>query len=135
MHDPKSTSYGDEAAEKLGINTKRVFKTLIVQMSTGDLAVGVVPVSNSLNLKAIASALKVKSVTMADTQKAQRVTGYVLGGISPLGQKKALPTIIDLSAKSIETIYVSAGRRGLEIQLSTADLAFLCKAQFAEIAS
>ena len=134
-HDPKSASYGDEAAEKLGVNTKQVFKTLVVQLNTGELAVGVVPVNSTLNLKAIASALKVKKAIMADTQKAQRVTGYLLGGISPLGQKKTLATIIDVSAKSFATIYVSAGRRGLEIELSSENLGSLCKAQFAEIAS
>jgi Cys-tRNA(Pro)/Cys-tRNA(Cys) deacylase len=134
-HDPKSASYGDEAVEQLGVDANQVFKTLVVQLNNGDLAVGVVPVNSTLNLKSVASTLNAKKAVMADTQKAQRVTGYLLGGISPIGQKKGLSTIIDSSAKTFETIYVSAGRRGLEIELSADDLAKLCQSQFAAIAS
>ncbi|MDO6593505.1 Cys-tRNA(Pro) deacylase [Neptuniibacter sp. 1_MG-2023] len=123
-HDPKAESYGTEAAEAIGIEPGRVFKTLLVELN-GDnkkLAVGVVPVSGQLDLKAIASALKVKKVAMAQPQDAERATGYVVGGISPLGQKKRLPLVLDSSADQYETIYMSAGKRGLEIEMSAADL-------------
>jgi Cys-tRNA(Pro)/Cys-tRNA(Cys) deacylase len=123
-HDPNAASYGTEAAEAIGIDPARVFKTLLVELN-GDnkrLAVGVVPVSGQLDLKAIASALKVKKATMAQPKDAERATGYVVGGISPLGQKKRLPLVLDDSASLHETIYMSAGKRGLEIEMSAADL-------------
>ena len=134
-HDPKAESYGEEAAEAIGIAAERVFKTLLVAIN-GDnkkLAVGVVPVSGQLDLKAMATALKAKKLTMANPQDAERATGYVVGGISPLGQKKRLPMVLDSSAESFETIYMSAGRRGLEIEMSAADLQTLTGAVMASI--
>lgn len=119
----------------LGIDPQTVFKTLIVELSNGALAVGIIPVTKSLSLKSIAKKFSVKKATMADPQKAQRVTGYVLGGVSPLGQKKLLKTLIDVSAQAHSNIYVSAGKRGLEIQLKASDLATLCRANFANIAT
>jgi Cys-tRNA(Pro)/Cys-tRNA(Cys) deacylase len=135
QHDSSSASYGDEAASVLGQDPNQVFKTLVVELNTGELVVGLVPVSCSLSLKAIASAAKAKKAHMADKQKVQRTTGYVLGGVSPLGQRKALKTIIDNSAHDFETIFVSAGRRGLEIELSAHDLAVLTSAKFASVAN
>ena len=116
VHDPKAASYGLEAAEKLGVDPARVFKTLVADVD-GVLTVAIVPVETQLDLKALG-----KRVTMADPKLAERTTGYVAGGISPLGQRKQLPTVIDESALGFETVYVSAGRRGLEIELAPADL-------------
>lgn len=134
-HNSKAESYGAEAVELLGVDAAQVFKTLVIELNTGELAVGVVPVQGKLNLKAIANTLKAKRAVMANTQKAQRVSGYLLGGISPLGQKKALRTVIDSSAESLSTVFISAGRRGLEIELKPNDLAYLCRATFASISS
>ena len=120
-HDPAAASYGLEAAEALGVEPARVLKTLLVEAETG-LAVGIVPVDRQLDLKAIATALGVKRVEMADPRAAERVTGYVVGGISPIGQKRRLPTVLDASAEAYETVLVSGGRRGLDIELSPADL-------------
>lgn len=133
-HDPKAASYGEEAAEKLGIALTQVFKTLVVASEKNDLCVCIVPVSGSLDLKQVAKALGVKKTAMADAKKVQSTTGYVLGGVSPLGQKKQLPTLIDETAENQDTIFVSAGKRGLEIELSPQDLQTLTRAQFAPIA-
>lgn len=134
-HDPASQSYGEEAAEKLGLSTAEVFKTLLVSLTghRSTLAVAVLPVSHTLSLKAIAKALGAKKADMADPALAERTTGYILGGISPLGQKKALPTVIDESARQLATVHVSAGRRGLEIALSPNDLSGLTRGIFAGI--
>lgn len=134
-HDPKAESYGDEAASALSIRPAQVFKTLLVALN-GDqkkLAVGVVPVSGQLDLKAIAAALNVKKVTMANPKDAERATGYVVGGISPIGQKKRLPLVLDDSASTFETIFMSAGRRGLEIEMSSTDLLTLTGGLLASI--
>lgn len=132
-HDPRAASYGLEAAEKLALDPARVFKTLLVQTEAKELLVAILPVKNSLNLKQLASAAKVKKLEMADPQQAQRTTGYLLGGISPLGQKKALRTFVDQSAADFATIFVSAGRRGLEIELQAGDLLQLTAGMSAEI--
>jgi len=132
-HDPKAPSYGLEAAEKLGLEPARVFKTLLAASDKGELLVAVVPVAGSLDLKALAQAAGVKKADMADPGAAQRATGYLLGGISPLGQKKRLRTFIDDSAQQFASIYVSAGRRGLEVELQAAVLAQLTQALFAPI--
>jgi Cys-tRNA(Pro)/Cys-tRNA(Cys) deacylase len=120
-HDPSAGSYGAEAAEALGIHPEKVFKTLMVEVE-GRLAVGVVPVSGNLDLKAFAAALGAKKASMADPAAAERRTGYVLGGISPLGQRQSSPTVIDGSALALETMLVSGGKRGLDIELAPADL-------------
>lgn len=133
-HDPSAASYGLEAAEVLGIDPARVFKTLMVEID-GRLAVGVVPVSGSLDLKAIAAALGSKKAAMANPAAAERRTGYVLGGISPLGQRLPSPTVIDDSALGQDTILVSGGRRGLDIELAPGDLVLLTKAITAPISS
>jgi len=132
-HDPKAASYGLEAAEKLGLEPAQVFKTLLAASEKGELLVAVVPVVGSLDLKALAQAAGVKKVDMAPIDAAQRATGYLVGGISPLGQKKRLRTFIDNSARNFSTVYVSAGRRGLEVELSAEVLAEHTQAQFADI--
>ncbi|GAA0490321.1 Cys-tRNA(Pro) deacylase [Streptomyces stramineus] len=132
-HDPAAASYGEEAAEALGVDPARVFKTLVAEVD-GRLTVAVVPVSGSLDLKALAAAVGGKRAAMADPAAAERTTGYVRGGISPLGQRKKLPTALDASARSHATVCVSAGRRGLEVELSPADLASLTDAVVAPIA-
>ena len=131
-HDPSAASFGLEAAALLGVDPQRVFKTLLVDTGPG-LAVGIVPVAGQLDLKAIASALGVKSVTMADPPAAERSSGYVVGGISPVGQKRALPTVLDDTACGFETVFVSGGRRGFDIELSPTDLASITRAVRAPI--
>lgn len=133
-HDPKAASYGLEAAENLGLPPAQVFKTLLAASERNELLVAVVPVVGSLDLKALAHAAGVKRCEMADPAAAQRSTGYLLGGISPLGQKKRLRTFIDRSAQPFASVFVSAGRRGLEVELAAAVLAEHTQAQFADIA-
>lgn len=136
-HDPAAASYGLEAAEVLGIEAARVHKTLVLTVERNgrwELAVGVVPVDAQLDLKALATALGAKRADMAKATDAERSTGYVLGGISPLGQRKALATVIDEDAILHDTIFVSAGRRGLEIELTADVLCTLTNAVFAPIA-
>lgn len=134
-HDPRADSYGLEAAEVLGQDPSQVFKTLLFCLNgePKNLAVAVIPVDQKLNLKLAAKAAKAKKADMADPDIAQKTTGYVVGGISPLGQKKALPTFIHQSALDKETICVSAGKRGLEIELAAKDLAALTRGQFADL--
>ncbi|MET9610300.1 Cys-tRNA(Pro) deacylase [Streptomyces sp. NPDC006512] len=132
-HDPAHSSYGEEAAQALGVGPDRVFKTLVADVD-GTLTVAVVPVSGSLDLKALAAAAGGKRAAMADPALAERTTGYVRGGISPLGQRKRLRTVVDASATAHPTICVSAGRRGLEVELAPADLAALTGAVVAAIA-
>jgi Cys-tRNA(Pro)/Cys-tRNA(Cys) deacylase len=133
QHDASAASYGLEAAEKLALNPAQVFKTLVVQLDGKQLAVAVLPVSQQLNMKLMAKALGAKKADMANAQDVMRSSGYVLGGVSPLGQKKRLPTVIDSSAQQFATIYVSAGRRGLEIELSATDLCQLLSGKFAPL--
>ncbi|MET7281343.1 Cys-tRNA(Pro) deacylase [Kribbella sp. NPDC005582] len=132
-HDPAAKSYGLEAAEALGLEPEQVFKTLLVEVD-GKLTVGVVPVDKQLDLKAIAAAAGGKKAVMADPAAAERTTGYVVGGISPIGQKRPLPTVVDSTATEHATVYVSGGRRGLDIGLSPADLIAITKARTAAIA-
>jgi Cys-tRNA(Pro)/Cys-tRNA(Cys) deacylase len=131
-HDPSAASYGTEAAEALGIAPGKVFKTLMVEVE-GRLAVGVVPVSGNLDLKAFAAALGAKKASMADPAAAERRTGYVLGGISPLGQRQSSPTVVDVSALDLGTMLVSGGKRGLDVELAPADLIRLTAAVTAAI--
>ncbi|MCP2258703.1 Cys-tRNA(Pro)/Cys-tRNA(Cys) deacylase [Streptoalloteichus tenebrarius] len=133
-HDPRHDSYGTEAAEALGLQPERVFKTLVAEVD-GRLTVGVVPVVRHLDLKALAAAVGGKKARMADVADAERATGYVAGGISPLGQKKRLPIVVDVTARDFETIFCSAGRRGLEVELAPADLVRLTGAVVAAIAA
>ncbi len=132
-HDSSTQAYGCEAAEQLGVPEARVFKTLVVMLDNRELAVGIVPVSSMLNLKLIAKALGVKRAVMAPKDDVERSTGYVLGGVSPLGQKKRLRTVIDASADHYPTIFVSAGRRGLELELNPKDLRKLVDGLFAAV--
>jgi len=134
-HDANASSFGTEAVEKLSLDAKQVFKTLVVCCDTDQLAVAIIPVNVKLNLKAIAKVLKVKKVKMADAKRVETTTGYVLGGVSPLGQKKSLPTVIDSSAEQFKIMYVSGGKRGLEVALSPQDLSKLCRASFALISN
>lgn len=131
-HDPAAASYGEEASQAMGIPAGRVFKTLVADVD-GALTVAVVPVAGSLDLKALAGAAGGKRAAMADPAAAERTTGYVLGGISPLGQRKRLRTVVDASALDHATVYVSAGRRGLEVELAPADLVRLTGAVTAPI--
>lgn len=132
-HNPSVRSYGMEAAIALGVAPESVFKTLLAEVD-GELVVAVVPVCGSLELKALASAHGGKRAGMAASAAAERATGYVVGGISPLGQRRRLPTIVDISAMECETIYVSAGRRGLDVELAPAHLIRLTAAKTARIA-
>ncbi len=132
-HRPSAAAYGLEAAEALGVDPARVFKTLLVESEAG-LAVGIVPADRQLDLKAIAAVLGSKRAGMADPRLAQRATGYVVGGISPIGQRTPLPTVLDGSAAAFETILVSGGKRGLDLELSPADLVAVTGAVVSDIA-
>ena len=133
-HDRRATSYGDEAASLLGVEPARLFKTLVASVD-GKLVCAVVPVAGHLDLKALASAVGGKRGAMADAGAAQRATGYVLGGISPLGQRTRLPVVVDASAAQLETMFVSAGKRGLQIEIAPADLVRLTQAKLSPIAT
>ena len=139
-HDPTAASFGLEAADALGLDPERVFKTLLASVDpapgaagSSQMVVGIVPVAGQLDLKAVAAAVGGKKAVMADPRDAERVTGYVVGGISPIGQKKALPTVLDSSATQHETVFVSGGRRGLDLELSPADLVTVTRATLAAI--
>jgi Cys-tRNA(Pro)/Cys-tRNA(Cys) deacylase len=131
-HDPAAASYGLEAAEQLGLAPAAVFKTLVAEVE-GRLVVGIVPVSGQLDLKALAAAVGGKRASMADPTAAERTTGYVVGGISPIGQRRPLPTVIDSSALELPTVYVSGGRRGLDLGVAPQDLVALLDATVAPI--
>jgi len=136
VHDPAvagHAAYGEEAAAALGVDAARVFKTLVVEVA-GSLAVGVVPVAGQLDLKAVATALGAKHASMADPVAAERSTGYVRGGISPLGQRRRLRTVVDASAAGHSTVFVSAGRRGLELEIAPDELIRLTGAVVAPVA-
>jgi Cys-tRNA(Pro)/Cys-tRNA(Cys) deacylase len=132
QHDPAARSYGLEAAEQLGLDPAAVYKTLLAEVD-GRLVVGIVPVSGQLDLKALASALGGKKAAMADAAAAERTTGYVVGGISPIGQRKRLETVVDVSAMDRTTVHVSGGRRGLDLGLAPQDLVDLLGATVAPI--
>lgn len=132
-HDPTASSYGLEAAEVLGLDPTQVLKTLLAEVD-GRLVVGIVPVAGQLDLKALAAAVGGKRATMADPAAAERATGYVVGGISPIGQKRDHPTVLDASALEHDRVYVSGGRRGLDLGLSPADLVRVTAAKTAAIA-
>ena len=133
-HDPSTPAgYGLEAADALGLPPEQVFKTLLAEVD-GRLVVAVVPVTTTLDLKALAAAVGGKRAVMADPRAAERATGYVVGGISPIGQKTAHPTVVDETVELFETVYVSGGRRGLDVGLAPADLVALTKATVADIA-
>ena len=129
-HDANSKAYGEEAAEKLNIPFDQIFKTLVISVDNKNLSVALVPVSKQLDLKAFVKVIGSKRAKMADKKEVERTTGYILGGVSPIGQKKKLITIIDSSALKFNTIYVSAGRRGMQIELSPKDLGSQTNAAF-----
>lgn len=132
-HQPGAESYGNEAVAKLGVAEALVFKTLLVSLDGKELAVAIIPVASKLSMKLIAKALGAKKAAMAAKTDVERSTGYVLGGVSPLGQKRSLRTVIHSSATALTTMYVSAGRRGLEIELKPEDLKAQLKSEFVEI--
>jgi Cys-tRNA(Pro)/Cys-tRNA(Cys) deacylase len=133
-HDPRAEAYGDEAAAALGIDPTRIFKTLIALID-GSLTCAVVPVSGRLDVKALAAAVGGKRGGLAEPAAAARATGYVVGGISPIGQRTRLPVVVDASAQQFDTVFVSAGKRGLQVELAPADLAKAANARFAPIAA
>ncbi len=133
-HDPGTTAFGDEVVAALGWDPHRVFKTLVASVD-GSLVVGIVPVAAQLDLKALAAAAGGKKAQLARVSDAERSSGYVAGGISPLGQRKPLPTVVDDSAMSFGTIMVSAGKRGLQVELAPGDLLAACRAKLAAIAA
>ena len=133
-HHDTATNFGEEAAAELGLTEDRVFKTLVARTASGALVVGVVPVSGRLDLKALAAAVGEKKASLADPALAERRTGYVVGGISPIGQRTALPTVVDESAADHATVFVSGGRRGLDVELSADDLVAVTGGRLAHIA-
>ena len=133
-HDPRHGSYGAEAAQALGVAPEQVFKTLVAEVD-GELTIGVVPVAGQLDLKALAAAAGGKKASMAAAAQAERATGYVTGGISPLGHRRRIPVVVDSSALGFPTVYCSAGRRGLELALAPADLVRAAGAVVAPIAA
>ena len=132
-HNASSESYGLEAADQLNVPEDQVFKTLVVSLNKHELAVAILPVSAKLSMKLFAKIIGAKKVEMATQIEVQRSTGYIIGGVSPIGQKKKLKTIIDSSAKNLATVYISAGKRGLEIELCPIDLKKLTNGLFADI--
>lgn len=132
-HDPRSDNYGTEAAETLGLDPASVFKTLLADVPGLGLVVAVLPVDRRLDQKRLATAVGAKKARLADPVAAERATGYPVGGISPLGQRRRLPTVVDRSARDLETIHVNGGRRGLEVALAPSDLATLTNATVAAI--
>ncbi|MCG9731993.1 Cys-tRNA(Pro) deacylase [Shewanella sp. Isolate13] len=132
-HDPSCQAYGLEAAEKIGVAPELVFKTLVVKLDGKQLAVAIIPVAEKLSMKLIAKAAKAKKAVMADAIEVQRSSGYVLGGVSPLGQKRQLLTVIDETAAQLAQMYVSGGRRGLDIALAPEDIQQLLRASFAPL--
>ncbi|MBM9519602.1 Cys-tRNA(Pro) deacylase [Desulforhopalus vacuolatus] len=133
QHDASTDSYGMEAAEKLGVAPERVFKTLVVSLDKKSLAVCIIPVNAMLSMKKAAKAAGAKKAAMAKPDEVQRSTGYVLGGVSPLGQKKRLPTFLDISAQVAETVFVSAGRRGMDLELKPQALLEATGGSFADL--
>lgn len=133
QHDPGCQAYGLEAAQKIGVPVERVFKTLVVKLDAKQLAVAIIPVAEKLSMKAVAKAAKAKKAVMAEATDVQRSSGYVLGGVSPIAQKRLLPSFIDDSSSTLETIYISGGRRGLDIALSPTDLKQLIRASYAPL--
>ena len=134
-HAPACTNFGNEAVQKLGLDASQVYKTLLVELTPKQLVVCVLPVENQLSLKDVATAFDVKKAVMANKDEAQKVTGYLLGGISPLGQKKLLKTVLDESVNKFGTIFISGGKRGLDIEVKPCDLEKLLKAKIHKIIS
>lgn len=135
QHDASAKSYGLEAVEKLQVSAETVFKTLVVDVDNSYLAVAIIPVLSQLSLKKLAKVLNAKKIKMADPNKVQSSSGYVLGGVSPLGQKKSLITVVNSTAEALNSLYVSGGKRGLEIELSPKDLILTLQASYEDIVS
>lgn len=132
-HDPNHKSFGIEAAEKLGLSPEQIFKTLLIMIDNSTLVVAIIPVERQLNMKLLAKVVGAKKATMANKSDVQKSTGYILGGVSPIGQKKKLPTLLHKTARDLERVYVSAGKRGLEIELSPQDLIKVTGGAFADL--